>query len=140
MKYKANLYFFPKQFFFFNHIDLIFYKNVLLSLYIFTLLVNFQLIKKKKKVKFKQLPSKFHNTIEFLSKGNRSNERLSESFLFLQIKIESLEIGQENLARLTTPSSPPSPSTKGVATPPLAREILGEALGKSLSRASTKFR
>lgn len=120
MKYKANLYFFPKQFFFFNHIDLIFYKNVLLSLYIFTLLINFQLIKKKKKVKFKQLPSKFHNTIEFLSKGNRSNERLSESFLFLQIKIESLEIGQENLARLTTPPLPSFPFYKGGCDAPIS--------------------
>lgn len=73
LKDKANLYFFPKQLLFFNHIDLIFYKNFLISTIEETSL------------------------FQFLSKGNRSNERLSESFFFFffQIKIESLRLDKE---------------------------------------------
>lgn len=62
LKDKANLYFFSKQLLFFNHIDLIFYKNFLIST-------------------IEETP-----LFQFLSKGNRSNERLSESFFFFFFK------------------------------------------------------
>lgn len=81
LKDKANLYFFPKQLLFFNHIHLIFYKNFLISTIEETSL------------------------FQFLSKGNRSNERLSEYFFsFFSNKNRISQIGQRNVARLTIPT------------------------------------
>lgn len=97
LKDKANLYFFTKQLLFFNHIHLIFYKNFLISTIEETSL------------------------FQFLSKGNRSYERLSESFFsfFFKNKNRISQIGQRNVAHLTIPT--PFPFY------PIAREILGEA-------------